>query len=66
MEYLPDEPTRLEGLLIVVAVGVAVDREGAALGTTAKAREGHARDSNIITQTKLRLKRTIVTLYYIG
>ena len=35
-----------------------MDRGGAALGTAAKAREGPACDSNIITQTKLRLKRT--------
>ena len=38
--------------------GVAVDRGGAALGTAAKARDGTACGSNIITQTKLRLKQT--------
>ena len=35
-----------------------MDRGGVALGTAAKARDGTARGSNIITQTKLRLKRT--------
>ena len=35
-----------------------MDRGGAALETAAKDRDGTARGSNIITQTKLRLKRT--------
>ena len=57
VEYLMDRRDSTS-CYVVAAVGVDVDRRGAALGTAAKARDGTARGSIIITQTKLRLKQT--------